>query len=445
MSTSENRVPPSNLGAENSLLGALMLRPDLLNEIVLTVQPGDFFQPKAQELYDAMVNLHQRGLPVDIVTIAGELRGEFDRSWLLEIQNETPSISRAPHYANLVIEESRRRQFIALGSEVQRLAYQGADPDEILMAADPRTNMLVRPRNAAIDDLMEISEWEQKTQEEDDNEPWLIPHIIKRRWRIMIVAGEGVGKATFMRQLGLHAAAGIDPFDPNKTITPIRVLYMDFENSASSIRHQHALASKTVDLIQASQGRYFMFHREQGIDIRNRVTRSEIESAIQRTRPDIVFMGPLYKMFRRRNEDWETPAAMVAEILDDLRVRYNFAIVIEAHAAKAQPGVKRVLTPFGSSVWARWAETGVALNDHGEANNNPPQLTIDVEFFRPPRDIAEWPIRLTRGGQQTLGWSPTFDYARGVGIGAKFIDGEWTYAVQPGNKRSEDAGTEVVR
>lgn len=436
-------MPPSNVPAEDSLLGAIMLQPSLLETIKLTVVAADFYQPKAQELYNTMLQLHDRGMPVDVVTISGELRGEFDRTWLMEIQNETPSISRAPHYANMVIAESRRRQFIALGSQVQELAYAGADPDEIMQAADPRMNMLVRPRNAALDDLMEIAEWEAMARQVDDSEPWLIPHLAKRRWRIMVVAGEGVGKMTLLRQIGLHAAAGLDPWDASRHITPIRVTHMDFENSASSILHQNALANRSMDLVKMTQGRYSLFHREQGIDIRNRVTRSEIEAVIQRTKPDLVVMGPLYKMFRRnRSEDWETPAGQVAEILDDLRTRYNCAIMIEAHAAKASQGAMRELTPFGSSVWSRWCETGVALNDHGQAKDNPPQLTIDVEFFRPPRDIAEWPDTLSRGGQQNLAWSPSFHLGRGGRIGARFIDGEWTY--KPHAERTQDVRAQVV-
>lgn len=441
---SDARRLPANLDAENSLIGAILLAPELMRVAMTTVQPGDFFQPKAQHLFAAMCELHSKGQPVDIVTISDALV-DVDREWMLACQNVTPSLSYAPHYANLVIEESRRRQFIALGAQVQQMAYDHADPDVIMDAADPRMNPLVRPRNAAIKDLLDVRDWERDSQEADDAEPWLIPHICKRRWRMILVASEGVGKATFLRQLGLHAAAGLDPFDASCKIKPIRVLYVDCENSASSIRHQHKLANKTLDLVAMSQGRYFLMHREAGFDIRQRVTLSEIEAAIQQTKPDLVIMGPLYKMFKRnRSEDWETPAGQVAEILDDLRVRYNFAIMIEAHAAKGDGKTPRVLTPFGSSVWARWAETGVAMNDHGEAKDNPPQMTVDVEFFRPPRDIAEWPIRLTRGGlSQNLAWSPTFDYARGVGIGAKFIDGEWTYTtpVKPGAQRSADQGS----
>lgn len=435
-------MPPSNVAAEDSLLGAIMLQPSLLDQIMLTVVAGDFYQPRAQELFNTMCQLHDRGKPVDIVTIAGELRGEFDRSWLLEIQNETPAISRAPHYANAVIAESRRRHFIALGAQVQELAYDGADPDEIMVAADPRMNMLVRPRNAALEDLMEIGEWEAMARQADDDEPWLVPHIVKRRWRLMVVAGEGVGKMTLLRQIGLHSAAGLDPWDASREITPIRVTHMDFENSASSILHQNRLANRSLDLVKMTEGRYSLFHREQGIDIRNRVTRSEIEAVVQRTKPDLVVMGPLYKMFRRnRSEDWETPAGQVADILDDLRTRYNFAIMIEAHAAKGAQGAMRELTPFGSSVWSRWCETGVALNDHGQAKENPDHLTIDVEFFRPPRDIAEWPDQISRGGQQNLAWAPSFFGGRGNRIGAKFIDGEWTY--KPHAERTQDKRVQV--
>lgn len=430
-------TPPFNADAENSIIGSLMLWPDMMREVVSTLVPEDFYQPRAQTLYATMLDLHAKSVPVDIVTVSDALP-DIDRQWLLTIQNDTPARSAMAHYANIVIDASRRRELIQLSSEVQRRAFDpNADLEELLADADPKLNHRVRPRSATIAGFSELAEWEKTAEMDEADLPWLIPHIIKPRWRTILVAGEGVGKAVFLRQIGLHAAAGLDPFDPSKRIAPIRVLYVDAENSASTILHQNRIVNKAINVVRWTEGRFFLMHREQSMNLRDRVQRAELEAAIQSCRPQLVIAGPLYKLGvrRTRNEDLEQVAGDFAEIMDDLRIRYNFALMLEHHMPKQEKGSKYVMEPFGSSLWKRWAETGLGMNDHQKAMEDPDHiapLDVDIEFFRPPRDIAEWPRALSaRYPSQNLAWTPTFARARGSGVGARWIDGEWTYTAPP--------------
>lgn len=98
---------------------------------------------------------------------------------------------------------------------------------------------------------------------------------------------------------------------------------------------------------------------------------------------------------------------------------------------KQEKGSLLMMEPFGSSLWKRWVETGLGLNDFGAAKEDPHgqrPLDVEIQFFRTPRDVAEWPERLAaRYTGQNLAWAPTFHQSRGHRIGAKYIDGEWTY------------------
>lgn len=429
------RLPPANVEAENSIIGSIMLWPDLMIDLVGTLVPEDFYQPRAQAVYAAMGDLREAGTPIDIVTVS-DVVPNVDRAWLLQVQNDTPARSATKHYANIVIDAARRRELIALSSEVQRQAYDpNTDLEEVIAEADPKLNQRIRPRSTAIKGFSEISAWEQGAQEEEDLQPWLVPHIIKPKWRIMVVAGEGVGKMVFLRQIGLHAAAGLDPFDASKHIVPIRVLLIDAENSASTILYQNRIVNNQINVVRRTQGRFFLLHREQGFNVRERVIRAEFEAVVQACRPQLVIAGPLYKLGARRsqgrNEDQEGLAGDIAEVFDDLRIRYNFALMLEHHMPKGEKGAMTQIEPFGSSLWRRWVETGLGLNDHGAAKEDPHgqrPLDVDIEFFRPPRDQAEWPRSLAaRHPGQNLAWAPHFEETRGRRIGAKYIDGEWTY------------------
>ena len=178
---------------------------------------------------------------------------------------------------------------------------------------------------------------------------------------------------------------------------------------------------------------------KQGFNLRERVIRAEFEAAIQACRPQLVIMGPLYKMGVKRsqgkNEDLEGIAGDWTDLMDDLRIRYGFALMIEHHMPKTERGAMLQMEPFGSSLWKRWVETGLGLNDHGAAKEDPHgqrPLDVDIDFFRPPRDIAEWPVALeARHPGQQLAWVPRFEHSRGRRIGARYVDGEWTYTAPP--------------
>ncbi|MGH7749796.1 MAG: DnaB-like helicase N-terminal domain-containing protein, partial [Candidatus Dormibacteria bacterium] len=74
------RVPPHNLDAEQSLLGAMLLSRDAIAAAVETTKADDFYKPSHSHLFDAITSLYARGEPADPVTVADEL----GRAGLLE-------------------------------------------------------------------------------------------------------------------------------------------------------------------------------------------------------------------------------------------------------------------------------------------------------------------------------------------------------------------------
>ncbi len=103
------RVPPHNVEAEASLLGALLLSPDAIASVAeLGVGPDDFYKPAHQFIYDAVRTLVSSGEPADAVTVADELRraGVLEDiggpGLLLDLQTATPAISNAGRYGRIV-------------------------------------------------------------------------------------------------------------------------------------------------------------------------------------------------------------------------------------------------------------------------------------------------------------------------------------------------------
>ncbi|MGQ9735956.1 MAG: replicative DNA helicase [Thermaceae bacterium] len=134
------RIPPHSLEAEGSVLGAILLDPIVLDELEsLLPSPEAFYSEAHRRIYGAMRDVRTRGLPVDLVTLSEELsrRGELELvgglSYLIALQESTPTAAYAEHYARIVAEKWALRRLIQAAGEAMRLAYEEAGSlDEIL-------------------------------------------------------------------------------------------------------------------------------------------------------------------------------------------------------------------------------------------------------------------------------------------------------------------------
>ena len=135
------RVPPHNLNAEESLLGAMLLSRDAVNTAAETgIGVEHFYKPAHQHVFDAMRSLLTIGEPIDPVTVADELRrvGLLDEigglDFLLQLQNSTPVIGNVGRYAKIVLDTASLRRLIGVASEIAEIAY--TEPDDVTKALD---------------------------------------------------------------------------------------------------------------------------------------------------------------------------------------------------------------------------------------------------------------------------------------------------------------------
>jgi hypothetical protein len=106
-------------------------------------------------------------------------------------------------------------------------------------------------------------------------------------------------------------------------------------------------------------------------------------------------MGPLYKAFLDPgNRTSEAVAIEVARYLDTLRNVYGMALWLEHHAPLGTSMTSRELRPFGSAVWSRWPEFGLALQPDPTHMG---EYVYEVNHFRGARDQRYWPLKMKRG------------------------------------------------
>ena len=157
------RVPPHNLAAEESLLGAMLLSKDAIADAIEVVTADDFYKPGHQHTFDAITSLYSAGEPADTVTVAEELSraGLLDSMGgggaLVALQTGTPAATNATKYASIVHEHAQLRRLIRAGGEIAEIGYSG--PDDVIKAVDQAETLVFNlAQGRSTDSLAEIRE-----------------------------------------------------------------------------------------------------------------------------------------------------------------------------------------------------------------------------------------------------------------------------------------------
>jgi len=140
---SDVRVPPQNLEAEQSVLGAILLDNSAMNRSMEILSDEDFYRTANQMVYRSMVGLSERTQPVDQITLTDYLRGtgELDQvggaSYIAELVQMVPSAANIRYHCQIVREKSLLRGLVRTATDVVMKAYEGTTKtDELLEFAE---------------------------------------------------------------------------------------------------------------------------------------------------------------------------------------------------------------------------------------------------------------------------------------------------------------------
>ncbi len=135
----EDRIPPQNIEAEQSVLGSILIDSDALARVIEVLKPEDFYEPAHRLIYDVILELFDRGKAVDLITVSEALkkRGKFEEiggiDYLTELIHTVPTAVNADYYAQIVKEKAILRALIRAGTEIARLGYEEERPPEQLV------------------------------------------------------------------------------------------------------------------------------------------------------------------------------------------------------------------------------------------------------------------------------------------------------------------------
>jgi replicative DNA helicase len=144
--TAGPRIPPHDLEAEKSLLGAMLLSNDAASVGIETCSTADFYKPAHGHIFAAILALMERGEAIDAVTVTDELKRSGlleqvgDPSIFISLQANTPSIANARHYAQIVEEHALLRKLIGVAGDIADIGY--SVPEDVKAAVDDAEQMV---------------------------------------------------------------------------------------------------------------------------------------------------------------------------------------------------------------------------------------------------------------------------------------------------------------
>ena len=163
--STSGKLPPQDLVAEKSLLGAIMLSDEIMPDILTILRPEDFYDERHQIIFKAMVALYDQHKPIDLLTLTSKLRTEKNLkavgggAYLAELSNFVPAASHAKAYAEIVENTSTRRKLIKAGTNISEKAFEeNANVGELIGEAEKElfevSDKVVKSDYVAMDDLL---------------------------------------------------------------------------------------------------------------------------------------------------------------------------------------------------------------------------------------------------------------------------------------------------
>ncbi|WP_091702701.1 replicative DNA helicase [Anoxybacillus pushchinoensis] len=147
-----DRLPPQNIEAEQAVLGAILLEPSALTSASEILIPEDFYRAAHQKIFRTMLQLSDRGEPVDLVTVTSELADANALeevggvSYLTELANAVPTAANVQYYAKIVEEKSILRRLIRTATSIAQDGYTREDEVEDVLNEAERKILEVSQR-----------------------------------------------------------------------------------------------------------------------------------------------------------------------------------------------------------------------------------------------------------------------------------------------------------
>ena len=223
------KILPNSLEAEQALLGCVLLDNDAQMDIFAQVNVSDFYSEAHKNIYDSMLKIYNKSIPVDFVTLTNQLEVEKKLEmiggidYITYLTNVVPSAANFQHYQNIVKNSSIRRHLVSEAQEIIKTAFDSEDGNQAMQFAEKKIFDLSQKETASdlehvgtpggtltnvLKQISELAENKGKMRgiptgfKEFD----AITNGLQKSDLILLAARPGVGKTSFAMNMAVNAA-----------------------------------------------------------------------------------------------------------------------------------------------------------------------------------------------------------------------------------------------
>jgi len=148
-----DRLPPQNIEAEQSVLGCLMLDKNAITKVADILKPGDFYRPIHNNIFDAMLELYEKGEPIDLLSLnnrleeLGQLENIGGPAYLSDLVNRVPTAAHVSHYTKIVRHKKVLRDLIEAAEQITLLGFREEENIESVLDEAEQRIFKISQRN----------------------------------------------------------------------------------------------------------------------------------------------------------------------------------------------------------------------------------------------------------------------------------------------------------
>jgi replicative DNA helicase len=148
----KTHIPPHDLQAEKSVIGAVLIDKDAIVKVVEFLRPEHFYKEGHEKIYEAVLTLYEKREPADLITIPNELRrmGELDRvggiGYLTELVNSVPTSANVEYYGRIIKEAAVRRGLITASASINEMVFSDMELSDVLDQAEQKLYSVAQDR-----------------------------------------------------------------------------------------------------------------------------------------------------------------------------------------------------------------------------------------------------------------------------------------------------------
>lgn len=265
MDTIEERLPPHSVEAEEAVLGSLIIDPDAIFEVSGFLKPEAFYRAQNRWIYESILALNERRVPLDVVTLIEELRRreQLDEiggePTVINLLNAVPTSINVEAYGRMVDAAGIRRKLLLAAGSIARLAYDEAEDINVVLdrseqalfsISEQRTDRALKPVKEIAGEYLERIELLRERGDEFIGIPTGFIELdrmlsgLNKSDLIIIAARPGMGKTALQNAVALHAARRYDK----------RVAIFNLEMSGEQLVQRMIAAETRIDSQRLRRG-----------------------------------------------------------------------------------------------------------------------------------------------------------------------------------------------